>query len=261
MQQIKLWKGRDIMKKTEVRLSENGRELYGLLITPEGEGKYPAVIFSHGYNGTGRDFERMGEYLAENGVAAFCLDFCGGSVNSRSSMATTDMTIFTEKEDLHRVVCYMKENHRVDSDKIFLFGGSQGGLVSALVTEEIKEEVRGLILLFPAMCIADNWNERFPNEEDIPEVQELLGMNLGKNFFLTLRGFDVYQHIGGYERSVQVIYGENDPIVSLDYMERLKTVYQDMKLDIFKGEGHGFSEEGNRRVAEMTLEFVRQKIA
>ena len=255
---IKIKKGRNIiMTKTEVRLSENQRELYGVLIAPEGMEKYPIVIFSHGYNGSGRDFERMGEYLAEHGVAAFCYDFCGGSVNARSSMATTDMTIFTEKEDLHSVIRYMKESHAVDGENIFLFGGSQGGLVSALVAEEAKDDIRGLVLLFPAMCIADNWNERFPEEKDIPQVQELWGMNLGKNFFVTLRGFDVYRHIGGYKRKVQVIYGENDPIVSLDYMEKLKTVYEDMKLDIFKNEGHGFSEEGNQRVAEMTLEFVK----
>lgn len=247
------------MKKTEVRLPENGRELYGVLIEPEEAGKYPAVIFSHGYNGSGRDFEWLGEHLAEHGVAAFCYDFCGGSVNSRSSMATTDMTIFTEKEDLHRVLRFMKENGAADAQNIFLFGGSQGGLVSALAAEEAKDDVRGLLLLFPAMCIADDWNKRFPKENDIPEVQEFWGMNLGKNFFATLQGFDVYKEIGGYGRSVQVMYGENDPIVSLDYMERLKTVYKDMKLDVFQGEGHGFSDEGNRRVAEMTLEFVRQK--
>lgn len=145
-----------------------------------------------------------------------------------------------------------------DAENIFLFGGSQGGLVSALAAEEAKDDVRGLLLLFPAMCIADNWNKRFPEEKDIPAVQELWGMNLGKKFFSTLRGFDVYQQIGGYGRSVRVIYGEDDPIVSLDYMERLKTVYKDMELYIFKGEGHGFSEEGNRRMAELTLEFVRQ---
>lgn len=247
------------MKKTEVRLPENGRELYGVLIEPEGAGKYPAVIFSHGYNGSGRDFEWLGEHLAEHGVAAFCYDFCGGSVNSRSSMATTDMTIFTEKEDLHSVLRFMKENGAADAQNIFLFGCSQGGLVSTLAAEEAKDDVRGLLLLFPAMCIADDWNKRFPEENDIPEVQEFWGMNLGKNFFATLQGFDVYKEIGGYGRSVQVMYGENDPIVSLDYMERLKTVYKDMKLDVFQGEGHGFSDEGNRRVAEMTLEFVRQK--
>ena len=65
-------------------------------------------------------------------------------------------------------------------------------------------------------------------------------MNLGKKFFSTLRGFDVYQQIGGYGRSVRVIYGEDDPIVSLDYMERLKTVYKDMELYILRVRGMGF---------------------
>lgn len=247
------------MKKTEFKLPENGRKLYGVMIEPEGEGKFPTVIFSHGYNGSGWDFLWLGEYLAKQGVAALCFDFCGGSVNSRSSMATTDMTIFTEKEDLHSVIQFVKESRAVDEENIFLFGCSQGGLVSALAAEEAEDDIRGLLLLFPAMCIADDWNKRFPEEKEIPAVQEFWGMNLGKKFIATLRGFDVYQQIGGYGRSVRVIYGEDDPIVSLDYLERLKTVYKDMELYIFKGEGHGFSEEGNRRMAELTLEFVRQK--
>ena len=45
------------MKKTEFKLPENGRELYGVMIEPEGEGKFPTIIFSHGYNGSGRDFD------------------------------------------------------------------------------------------------------------------------------------------------------------------------------------------------------------
>lgn len=245
------------MKQRDVRISKNNREIYGTLTEPDNMEKYPSVIFSHGYNGSGRDFEKMAEYLAEKGIAAFCYDFCGGSVNSRSSLATTEMTIFTEKEDLHCVAEYVKSMDNIDSGNIYIFGASQGGLVSALVTEEIKDEVKGLILLYPAMCIADDWNERFPKKEDIPEVQELWGMNLGRKFFETLRGFDVYKNIGAYKGRVQVIYGENDPIVSLEYMEKLKEVYSDMKLDIFKNEGHGFSEEGNRRVAEMVEEFVK----
>lgn len=246
------------MRKKNFVIQENQREIFGTFLLPSEEGTYPAVIFSHGYNGSGKDFEAMGEYLAENGVASFCYDFCGGSVHSRSSMATTDMTIFTEKEDLRSVITYAKQCGEIDSSNLFLFGGSQGGLVSALAANDWKEEIRGLVLLFPAMCIADNWNERFPREEDIPETQELWGMELGKNFFLSLRGFDVFQKIGAYQKPVLVLYGENDPIVPLGYMERLESVYADVRLEIFRNEGHGFSEAGNQRAAEMTLEFVKQ---
>ncbi len=280
------------MKKTEVRISENQRELYGVMITPEKEEKYPVVIFSHGYNGSGRDFESMGECLADHGIASFCYDFCGGSANSRSSLSTTDMTIFTEKEDLHSVIKYMKEHgasaalqsdnekvslsencvqhpekdqaekySAVDAENIFLFGCSQGGLVSTLVAEEAKDDIRGMLLLFPAMCIADDWNARFPEEKDIPEIQEFWGMNLGKKFFMTLRGFDVYNNIGNYKRSVQVFYGDKDSIASSDYMEKLKMAYSDIKLEVFQNEGHGFSEEGNRRVTEITLDFIKKNLA
>jgi dipeptidyl aminopeptidase/acylaminoacyl peptidase len=246
-------------KKTALTISHHERETFGILITPEQEGTYPVVVFSHGYNGSGKDFESMGEYLATHGIASFCYDFCGGSVHSRSSMKTTDMTIFTEMEDLHAVIKYIESYDNIDKDNIFLFGGSQGGLVSVLVTDEICDEVRGLMLLFPALCIADNWNERFVKVEDIPDEAEFWGMTLGRKFFEELRGFHVFEHIGKYSRKVLVMHGDKDPIVPLYYSQKLKDTYADMKLEVFLNEGHGFSAEGNKRVAEMVLDFVLKK--
>ncbi len=83
------------------------------------------------------------------------------------------MTVFTEKEDLFSVLNTVKAWQHVDSDGIFLFGGSMGGLVSALAAEERSEEIRGMVLLYPAFCVADNWNERFPDIDDIPKRYEL----------------------------------------------------------------------------------------
>jgi cephalosporin-C deacetylase-like acetyl esterase len=245
-----------IAKKSTRTILHHEREIFGVLITPEKEGKYPVVVFSHGYNGSGKDFESMGEYLATKGIASFCYDFCGGSVHSRSGMKTTDMTIFTEKEDLHGVIKYLQTCENIEADNLFVFGASQGGLVSALVTDEICDEVRGLMLLFPALCIADNWNERFINVEDIPDVEEFWGMTLGRKFFEELRDFDVFEHIGQYSGKVIIMHGDKDPIVSLYYSQKLKEVYSDMKLEVFLGEGHGFSEEGNKRVTDMVLDFV-----
>ncbi len=247
-------------KKMPVTISNNGRELFGVFITPETKEEFPVVVCSHGYNGSGKDFEEMGEIFAENGIGAFCYDFCGGSVNSRSSMETTDMTIFTEKEDLLTVLSYLQKSKLVSKENIFLFGGSQGGLVSALVADEKIEEIRGLVLLFPAMCIAKDWNERYKNDEDIPEKEDLWGMTLGKVFCMSLRGFDVYEHIGKFEKKVLIMHGDKDPIVTLEFSERLEKVYKDMHLEVFKNEGHGFSKEGNDKVTKMTLEFIKDNI-
>ena len=44
-------------------------------------------------------------------------------------------------------------------------------------------------------------------------------------------------------------------------MEKLKMAYSDIKLEVFQNEGHGFSEEGNRRVTEITLDFIKKNLA
>lgn len=249
------------MKKIEMKIPHHKREVSGRLTLPEKEGKYPFVIFSHGYNGSKNDFESMADYLAEQEIASFCYDFCGGSVQDKSSLATTEMTIFTEKEDLHAVVDELCKREELDSNNMFLFGGSQGGLVSALTAEEIKEKVRGLVLLFPALCIAENWNERFPRIEDIPDTQELWGMTLGRVFFESIHGFDVYSHIGTFDKNVFVMHGDRDPVVSVEYSERLKKVYKNIEIEVFLGEGHGFTEAGNQRAAELLAVFVKKNTA
>lgn len=233
-----------------------GREVFGTLYLPEGRGPFPAVIFSHGYNGSGDDFADYAVYLTGRGIGAFCYDFCGGSVRSRSSMKTTEMTIFTEKEDLCAVLDAIRQEPQLNADRVFLFGGSQGGLVSALTADENEKKVRGLILLFPALCIADDWNARFPETSDIPDEEELWGMKLGRVFFESIRGFDTFAHVGHYAGKVLVMHGDCDTVVPVEYSEKISRMYPQARLEIFQGEGHGFSESGNRRAAELTAAFV-----
>lgn len=239
-----------------VKIEHNGREIYGVSYMPKNVKKCPIVIFSHGYNGTNADFILNSRYLASNGVGAYCFDFCGGSIKSKSGLKTTEMTIFTEKEDLSAVISDVKKWDNVDTKNIFLFGGSQGGLVTALVADEHIDDVKGMILLFPAFCIADNWNERFPTLKSIPDMQELWGMNLGRSFFETIHGYDVFKHIGKFDKNILIFHGDQDDVVPLEYGQKATEVYSHVKLEVFPGEGHGFSEAGNKRVAEMTYEFV-----
>lgn len=171
-------------------------------------------------------------------------------------MQTYEMTVFTEKEDLFSVLNAVKAWQHVDSDGIFLFGGSMGGLVSALVAEEHAAEIKGMILLFPALCVADNWNERFPAVDDIPQIYELWGVPLGRCFFETLHGFNVFDAIGKYSGNVLIIHGDEDKVVPAAYSKRAHETYQDSHLEIFPAEGHGFSAAGNDKVTQMLLDFI-----
>jgi len=119
--------------KNIVKIKHRAREIYAVSYLPINQKKYPMVIFSHGFNGTHAEFIKNSEYLASNGVGAVCFDFCGGSIHSKSDCKTSEMTIFTEVEDLSAVVDEVSSWKKVNQEQVYLFGGSQGGFVSALV--------------------------------------------------------------------------------------------------------------------------------
>lgn len=246
-------------RKQVVMIKHHGREIYGVSYLPDRDQKYPIVIFSHGFNGTHEDFAMNSEYLAQYGIGAYCFDFCGGSVNSKSDLKTTEMSIFTEKEDLCAVVDDIKTWENVDPDHIYLFGGSQGGLVSALVADEYIKDIKGLLLLFPALCIPDDWNRRFPTLDDIPDTYELWGFQLGRVFFESIHNYRLFEHIGQFNKNVLIFHGDLDDIVALEYGEKASLLYPYARMEVFPGEGHGFSEAGNQRVAELTYEFISQE--
>ena len=243
----------------DLTIEYDSNKIYGQIYSPEKEGRYPAVILSHGYNGSGTDFVKECTYFAQNGYIAYAYDFCGGSVNSRSSGKSTDMTIFTEKENLLAVHDYISNLDNVDETNIFLFGGSQGGLVTSLAIEEIQDKVRAMILYFPALNIPDDWRRTYPAADNIPETTDFWGLKLGKNFFLSIHDFYTFDNIGKYPNNVLIIWGDKDDIVPRSYMETAQKTYKNAELVVLSGEGHGFSPSGIKTSMERILEFIKKK--
>ncbi len=240
-------------------IKKGDKEIYGKIYRPKEEGVYPAVILSHGYNGSHADFSTDSRFLARNGYIAYAFDFCGGSTKSKSSGVSTEMTIFTEKEDLLAVIDYFKEIPSVNKEKLFLFGGSQGGLVSALAAEERKEDIAAMALYFPAFNIPDDWRRNYASEKDIPEVVDFWGLKLGKVFFTAMREFQTFENIGGFDKEILIIHGDKDAIVSMSYVERAQKHYKNASLVVLEGEGHGFSPQGGKKAREMVFEFLKEQ--
>ncbi len=249
------------MQQKAIEIAHHGRTVYGTICLPETEGeKVPAVVISHGFRGRGDDFEDMAKLLAEHGIAAVYYDFPGGSSVSNPTMKTTQMSVFTEKEDLCAVLRYVRQLPQVDAEKIFAFGESQGGLVTALTAEESADGWRGMILLYPALCIPDDWRRKFPRVEDIPKTYELWDFLLGKIYFEDIRELDVLETIGSFSKDVLIMHGDADEIVPLSYSREAAEKYGHANLVVFPGEGHGFGEEGGQRMSQLVLEFVKERI-
>lgn len=237
----------------DIAIRHHNRNISGRLYLPQ-KSKCPMVILSHGFNGCGNDFSEYGKVLAQNGIGACVFDFCGGSLRSKSDLSTTEMTVFTEKKDLFAVIDFIEKQQ--NTEKIFLFGASMGGLVSALCAQENTDKIQGMILLYPALCVADDWNEQFPDIKNIPDVHNVWEVPLGKVFFETLHNFNVFEHIDKFKKDVLIIHGDKDKIVPLEYSIKANELYTNSRLKIFQGEGHGFSDIGIKETISMIIDFI-----
>lgn len=217
----------------ELCCMNGGKRIYGLMYKPTGRtSEIPTVILSHSAYLTHAAMKPYAVALARQGYAAYCFDFCGGSGQSLSDGSMADMTLFTEVTDLEAVLAAVRKLDYVDAARCFLLGSSQGGVVSALVAEAHADEVEGLILFYPAF--------------NIPELaNQFAGMASGdqKAYIEALKGYDVFEHIGNFDKRVLILHGSSDFIVSTSYSERAAALYPQARLVVIEGATHGFNEE------------------
>lgn len=244
------------MKHTvnEMPCKSGNNNIFGMMYLPvERAEKMPAVILSHGYNSSYAHVADMAQCLADKGFAAYCYDFCGGSTISKSDGASTDMSIVTEIADLKNVIRMISDIDHIDTEKLFLYGESQGGFVSALTAAQCPEKIAGMVLLYPAFCIPDQWLIKDP--EKMTEPFDFMGMNLSRKFRDELPDYDVFEAIKKFHKPVSVHHGDADGLVDIAYAEKICKAFPDCGLHIYENEGHGFSAGARKILRERTAEF------
>lgn len=229
--------------KTEI--IENGsRHIYGIISKPQYTGsKQPVAIIAHGFNGTHAYGRAYFKTLNDLGYQCYAFDFPCGSVNSRSDSNTMNMSVLDEQSDLEAIVRHFRQQPDVDAGKIVLIGESQGGFVSAMTAAHIPQYINKLVLVFPALCIPENWNTRYPEVTDIPDTTRLWNVPLGRRFFMELRDIDVFKTIRKFRKPVLIVQGDADAVVSMEDSRRAARLYKDARLYVIPGAGHGFKPE------------------
>jgi fermentation-respiration switch protein FrsA (DUF1100 family) len=170
-----------------------------------------------------------------------------------------EMSILDEQSDLEAIVRHFKQQPDVDASRIVLIGESQGGLVSALTAASMPKDISHTILIFPALCIPDNWNTRYPNLSDIPDTTRLWNVPMGRRFFTEIRDMDVFKRIGKYKRPVLIVQGDKDPVVSMKDSERAVKIYKDACLHVIPGAGHGFKPHEFDESIDQIVQFLNKK--
>ena len=143
----------DDFESTEYYLenSVTGRHIYSVETKPTGiaDGeKVPVVIYTHGQSGYATNFYAIYSRLAKEKIAAFSFECCGGNKSGAKSEGSKLFPAhYTSRmTDLETVLAKVKTLDYVDTNRIFLFGESYGGVTSSFVAAS-HNEIAGLILL------------------------------------------------------------------------------------------------------------------
>lgn len=239
----------------------------------------PLVIMCHGMmmSGSLNPIRDVAEGLNEGGYDTLRLDFRG---NGRSSGSITDMTPLTEVNDLLSVIEYTVGHSEEfgSHGSIVLCGHSLGGLVSLLVASalsggrvhglEYAEDIgkmssalAGLFLLAPAVNVeADSKAGRVGtvtfDPENIPEIVEVWGSGLSKDYFVTARELDTFKTISAYHGPACVLLGERDRLVEMNLADKINAALPQAELHIIPRGDHLFSRGIRQKAVDIALEFL-----
>lgn len=243
----------------EIVINRGEDSIWGQVFIPSnGEEKHPLVIIGHGFGGSYRDNVYYAEFFASHGIAASVFDFVGGSTHSQSGGDTREMSVLTEVEDMKAVYNHFISMDFIDEKQIFLMGESQGGIVAALAGAELKDEIKGLILIYPAFVIPDEAKSRFNSISEINDETSLWGVSLGAKYYSDVWDLDVYSEISDFDGEVLIFHGDKDSIVDLSYSETAVEVYDSAELVVYAGAGHGFSSSIKKDASEKMLSFLEE---
>lgn len=245
----------------ELWCENNGKRIYGEAYIPKTDGKLPTVITSHGLGTNHESGASYAKKYAPKGIAVYTFDFCGGSNPNnpnKSDGSPKEMSVMTEVSDLDAVLNTAKTWDFVDTNRIFLQGGSQGGLVSAIEGVKRKDDIAGMILLYPAFGMYDFVTMYDPDE--IGDEFSVASMTVGKNFVTDLAAYDVRSDLPSFDKPVIIIQGSDDDIVLPESSVAAAELMPDATYYLINGADHGFSGKYHDEATQQALEFLNKHI-
>ncbi len=237
-------------------IKKGDETIEGVFYTAEGQGPMPTVILCHGFGVSSDFYDQYVEKYQKAGFNTYAFNFVNGGYKD----SVEDMSILTEADDLELVYERLCEFEKVDSEKIFIVGESQGGLVATYVGSQLKDKIRGLILLYPAYEIQDDIKTRTNPDNDMDPLN-FLGWKISPIYNSDGLSFDVYDIMSDYQGQTLILQGDDDEIVPMEYAKRAADEFENAKLVIYEGAGHGWADgEFKDQAIKDSIEFIGNNI-
>lgn len=152
----------------------DGMKIEGRLYLPKGNGPFPTVVLSCGLMQPFSDYIEDAKTFADNGYAAVVFSFNGYSDPNAPEPSDNGKVFLSETADLYAVLDSLKSLPKVDSEKVYLWGHSFGGLVTAFAGCMRSSSVKGMLLVEPTITVGENLTVTY--EDGTSKVLRIYGL-------------------------------------------------------------------------------------
>lgn len=243
-----------------VTLDVNGRLLRGGVRTPQGEGKFPTLIFMHGFTvdkvGPARLYEMFAQQCQAEGIAVIRFDFygCGESDGNFN-----EMTIGTEMTEMTAIYKWAETQSYVDQNKIFLGGHSMGGLLATLLAPTLKP--CGVLAWSPALLMYYEASRRARTMMGETQIgYDINGLELSKTYLKEASEMNFIEMARGYDGNVLIMHGEQDEEIAAACAYRYQQLYKEkLNIHLVKGANHQFTSlPWRKELYDVSLDFLKK---
>lgn len=250
----------------------DGFKIYGLLTVPNEEipeGGYPTILFLHGYIPpdtyiTTADYVATQDGLARSGYLTFKPDMRG---HGRSEGEATGAH-FSETyiEDSMNALSALEANDLVNSDRIGIWGHSNGGLIGLrmiAITDRVKAAVFWAGVVGSYVDMLETHIERIDFLQRLsPPVIEEFGLPSENPEYWN--AIDPFFFLDDLTTPVQLHHGNSDSSVpvelSISLNSSLLAVGKEVELFQYPGMDHNFFGEAFNEAMSRTVEFFRSQM-
>ena len=238
------------------------KRIRGCARIPEGQGRYPAVCFFHGFTvekvGLMRLHELFARMCEKEGIVCIRFDFfgCGESDGEFSEMRFLD-----EVEQAEAIYRWTKDQDFTEEGKIFLAGHSLGGAVASIAAAHVQP--LAAILWAAGNTAYYDISKRvgaIPGQYE--ESYDVGGLELSGAFLEELRRVDITKESKGFKGDVLLVHGEMDEKIPIASVGPYLDVYgKKAKLEVIPGADHQFTSIAwKNQVYEASLDFMKKCI-
>lgn len=224
--------------------NQEGERLVGLKGKPNIKfEKYSTVLLVHGFHVTkeeGGMFDNLAEVLTKEGYLVYRFDFsgCGESDGDYSKTSLTKL-----KNDLEKIINFIKSEPEVDRNKIGILAQSFGTSVTLALRPKVKTIVlMGTIIKLKEIfkkLFGDSYNPKGISTK-IRSSGRITTVNFG--FWVDLNKYDLLETVNNFKPSVLLIHGSEDISIPIENSRLLFNSLKNQKeFLILKGADHSLN--------------------